>query len=209
MKKLILFAAALALGACAFPSTPSEGDLVAGTRQYRPELFASGARGQVIMSISDNVSSSGFFGKKYRDVAAFKNVQNGTAFYLDAKLGDKDFAAAMLPIGKYEITNLYMEYIYTTTQRNGNTTIITTNIETHSHFEGKNKITFDVKPGEVAYLGNIELVKGENAVDNEGAKLADTFKITDDSAGIPDARKTEWEKEFGRPFIVRLPSVNK
>lgn len=209
MKRFLAIITLFGLAACAFPRTPDESDLLNGAKQFRPELFNSGARGQVIASISDNASSSGFFGKKYRDVVAFKNLQSGAVSYLATRIEDKDYDAAMLPIGKYQVVNLYMEYIYTTTQHTRNATITTTHVEKHEHFEGNKKITFDVKPGEVTYLGHIDLIKSDNAVDKEGAKIVNAFKISDKSADIPSSQKQTWEKEFGKPFVARMMSAAK
>jgi len=207
MRRLSFAIVAFVLAGCAFPSTPSETNLIAGAMQFQPELFDSGARGEIIVSLSDNVSKSGFFGKIYSNNFAFKNLQNGNVYYIKTNVKGDMFKTAMLPIGKYQATNLYLEYIYTRTYRQGNTTVTETIIERHEHFEGNNKITFDVKPGEVAYIGHIELVKGENRVDAEGAKIANHFKLSDKSSEIPEESRAEWEQKFGRPFVVRLASV--
>ncbi|MDR2268827.1 MAG: hypothetical protein LBD94_01430 [Rickettsiales bacterium] len=209
MKKLCLLVMTAGLAACAFPYTPRDGDLLNGAKQFQPELFESGARGQAIVFLSDNVSKGGFFGKKYRNVIAFKNLQSGAVFYLETKLDDKDFDTAMLPVGKYAVANLYMEYIYTTTYRQGNTTVVETHIEKHEHFEGNKKITFEIKPREVAYLGHIEILKGDNVADKEGATVANGFKITDKSADIPEDQKQKWKKKFGVDFVARPASVAK
>ena len=206
MKKLsMLFALCSLLSACTFPLTPGEGNLLNGSKQHRAELFESGARGQVIVSMTDNISSDGFFfGKKYEQKVSFKNLGSAEVFHLSTKLGSKEFDTAMLPIGDYEVTNLYLQYVYTTTHRQGNAMVTTTHIETIEHFENNNKVQFSVKPAEVAYLGNIELIKADNKVDAEGKRALNSFKITDESAKISDKQKSKWEKEFGKPLVVRL-----
>ncbi|MDR2686030.1 MAG: hypothetical protein LBB23_04665 [Rickettsiales bacterium] len=208
MKNFLIFVVVAMLAACSFPKTPGEGSLMNGTRQYRPELFNSGARGQVIIQLSDTASKGGIFGKKYKKYAAFKNVQTGEAHYLTtSKQGGLD--AAMLPIGKYQMTNLFLQFVTTRTYRQGNVQITETIIEKHEHFEGNSKITFDVKPGEITYIGNLELIKGDNKVDDEGAKISNTFKIADKSAEIEPDDREEFEKELGGKFIVRLMTSTK
>jgi len=208
MKKILFLL--FALSACAFPSTPGDVNLVGATKQYRAKLFESGARGQVVVQLADNVSTGGFFGKKYRNVMAFKNVQSGEVLFLQSRQDkQEEFDTAMLPIGKYEITNLYLEYVTVRTYQQGNMRVTETNVEKHEHFQRPYTITFDVKPGEVSYIGRIELVKGDNVVDPEGAKMTNTFKIIDKSAEIPDELRQKWETEFGRPLTVNLAVAKK
>lgn len=207
MKKILLLTLALALGACTFPSTPTETNLLNGAKQHRAELFESGARGEVILSMSDNVSDDGWFGKNYENKVAFKNIHTGEMYFLRTKLDDRDYDWAMLPIGEYEVTNLYLEYVYTTSERQGNMTVVTTHVETIAHFEGGKNIRFRIKPGEITYVGNFEMVKAENKVDAEGRHPTNSFKIEDRSAKIPERQKKIWEKEFGRDYVVRLATV--
>jgi hypothetical protein len=207
MNKLILGLSLLGLCACAFPSVPREGNLLNGSKEFRSALFESGARGEVIVSMSDNVSDDGWFGKNYENVVAFKNLQSGEVYNLKTKLGDSDYDWAMLPIGEYEVTNLYLQYIYTSSQQIGNTTHVTTHIETLEHFEGDKKIRFNVKPGIVSYIGNIEMVMPENKVNLDGRYASRMFKIEDRSAKISDKQKKKWETEFGQLYIVNLAAA--
>jgi hypothetical protein len=207
MKKLLFLLPATYLCACTFPITPGEGNLLAGTKQFQPELFNYGARGVVIASMTDNVSDDGFFGKEYDDVMAFKNIKTGEVYSLTTHIGDNEFDYAMLPIGEYQITNLYLQYVYTTTQQIGNTTQTTTHIETVEHFENDKIITFNVLPGTVSYIGNIELVQSDNTVSNDGRVSGNSFNITDKSAEISDAQKSEWMDEFGKNYIVKTATV--
>jgi hypothetical protein len=195
------------MGACAFPTSPSEGNLLNGSKQFRPELFDSGARGEVVVSMSDNISDDGWFGKNYENVVSFKNLQSGEVYYLTTRLDDKDYDWAMLPIGEYEVTNLYLQYVYTTSTRHGNTTTVTTHVETINHFEGNSKIRFNVRPGVVSYIGNFELVKSDNRVNVDGSHSVNSFKIQDLSAKIPDKQKKKWEQEFGKSYVVNLAAV--
>lgn len=204
MKKLMIIFVMLGLAACTFPHKPTEGSLLNGAKQYRPEMLESGARGVVIVSMTDNVSKDGFFGKNYENVVAFKNMQSGEIYHLKTKLDSRAYDTAMLPIGDYQVTNLYLQYVYTTTQQSGNTTITRTHVETVEHFEGNKKITFKVKPGAVTYIGNIELVKSENKVNADGTHPVNTFKIEDRSAKIPQKQKTKWENEFGQSYVVNI-----
>ncbi|MDR0726669.1 MAG: hypothetical protein LBF37_01245 [Rickettsiales bacterium] len=207
MKKIILGFCVLGLCACAFPNTPGEGNLLNGSKEFREPLFESGARGEVIISMSDNVSDDGWFGKNYENVVSFKNMQSGEVYSLKTKLGDKEYDWAMLPIGEYEVTNLYLQYTYTTSQQVGNTTHTTTHIETLEDFQGKSKIRFNVKPGVVSYIGNIELIMPENKIDLDGRYASRTFKIEDCGAKISDKQKKKWEKEFGQSYVVNLATV--
>jgi hypothetical protein len=207
MNKLVLGFAALGLCACTFPHTPGEGDLIGGTQEFRGELFESGARGEIILSMSNNVSDDGWFGRNYENMIAFKNLQSGEVFNMRTKLGGADYDWAMLPIGQYEVTNLYLQYVYTTSQQIGNTTQVTTHVETLENFENGKKIRFNVKPGVVSYIGNFDMIMPENKIDKEGRHLGRSFKIEDRSAKIPDSQKQKWKKEFGRSYVVDLAAV--
>lgn len=207
MNKLILGLAVLGLGACAVPSTPGEGNLLNGSKEFRSKLFESGARGEVIVSMSDNVSDDGWFGKNYDNIVAFKNLQSGEVYSLKTKLGDKEYDWAMLPIGEYQVTNLYLQYVYTTTQSYGNTTRVTTHIDTIDNFEGDSKIRFTVKPGVVSYIGNLEMIMPENKIERDGRYAGRSFKIEDRSAKITDKQKKKWDKEFGQSYVVNLATV--
>lgn len=207
MNKLILGLAVLGLGACTVPSTPGEGNLLNGSKEFRSKLFETGARGEVIVSMSDNVSDDGWFGKNYDNIVAFKNLQSGEVYSLKTKLGDKEYDWAMLPIGEYEVTNLYLQYVYTTTQSYGNTTRVTTHIDTIDNFEGDSKIRFTVKPGVVSYIGNLEMIMPENKIERDGRYAGRSFKIEDRSAKITDKQKKKWDKEFGQSYVVNLATV--
>lgn len=207
MNKLILGLAVLGLGACAVPSTPGEGNLLNGSKEFRSKLFESGARGEVIVSMSDNVSDDGWFGKNYDNIVAFKNLQSGEVYSLKTKLGDTEYDWAMLPIGEYEVTNLYLQYVYTTTQSYGNTTHVTTHVDTIDNFEGNSKIRFNVKPGVVSYIGNLEMIMPENKIERDGRYAGRSFKIEDRSAKITDKQKKKWDKEFGQSYVVNLATV--
>lgn len=88
MRKLFLIlSVCLTLVGCAFPQTPNESDLLRASRQFRPALFNSGARGVVITSLSDNVSDDGFFGANYNDIVAFKNIKTNEVFLYEYHLG--------------------------------------------------------------------------------------------------------------------------
>lgn len=205
MKKLFGIAGLMGLCACAFPSTPGEVNLLNGSKQFKSELFHSGARGEVIIQMSDNVSSDGFFGKDYENIIAFKNNQSGEVFYLEMDSGGYDWA--MLPVGQYQVTNLYLQYTYTTQQQMGNTTHVTTHVERIEHFEGNDKIVFNVKPGTVSYIGHFNLIKPENKVSNDGKIGTNTYTIKDDSAKIPEKMKSKWVSEFGQHYVVGLATV--
>lgn len=207
MNKLILGLAVLGLGACTVPSTPGEGNLLNGSKEFRSKLFETGARGEVIVSMSDNVSDDGWFGKNYDNIVAFKNLQSGEVYSLKTKLGDKEYDWAMLPIGEYQVTNLYLQYVYTTTQSYGNTTRVTTHIDTIDNFEGDSKIRFTVKPGVVSYIGNLEMIMPENKIERDGRYAGRSFKIEDRSAKITDKQKKKWDKEFGQSYVVNLATV--
>jgi hypothetical protein len=106
------------------------------------------------------------------------------------------------------VTNLYLQYSYTTCQQVGNTRQCTTHLETIENFEGNSKIRFNVKPGSVSYIGNIELIQPDNKVSTDGkAVLARTFKIEDRSAKIPVRQKEKWEREFGKDYVVNLATA--
>jgi hypothetical protein len=207
MKKLILCAGMLGLCACAFPNTPGEGNLLNGSKKFQADLFESGARGEVVVSMSDNVSDDGWFGKNYENVVAFKNLQSGEVYSMKTKMGGNDYDWAMLPVGEYQVTNLYLQYVYTTTQHVGNTTYVTTHVDTIENFEGNRKIHFNVKPGVVSYIGNLELIMPDNKIDRDGRYASRTFKIEDRSAKIPDQQKKKWDKEFGQNYVVNLATV--
>lgn len=207
MKKLILFVSLLAVSACAFPTSPRDGDLLNATHQFQPALFASGARGQVIVSMSDNVSDTGWFGRNYTNGMAFKNLRSGEVFFLSTIKGDREYDTAMLTVGEYEVTNLYLQYVYTTTSQIGNQTITTTHIETDDHYEGDNKIRFTVSPGRVTYIGHIDLIRSENTVASDGVRRPNTFKISDRSADIPARQQKKWRDTFGTDYVVELATV--
>jgi hypothetical protein len=207
MKKLVSGTMLLGLCACAFPGTPYEGNLLNGSKQFRRELFDSGARGEIILSMSDNVSNDGWFGKKYENIIAFKNLQTGEVYNLRTKSGDNEYDWAMLPIGGYQVTNLYLQYVYTTSDRVGNTTRVTTHVETLEHFEGDSKVRFNVKPGIVSYIGNFEMIMPENKVDPDGRYALRSFKIQDLGDKISDGQKKKWEREFGKGFVVDLATA--
>lgn len=208
MKKIILvLVGALCLSACAIPQTPNENGLITATKYFQPELFKTGARGEVIVSLSDNVSNDGFFSTNYTNIIAFKNTHSGEVFSLSTLLGDKTYDTAMLPIGDYEVINLYLQYVYVTTEQVGNTRVTTTHVVTDDHYEGQKKITFTVTPEEVSYLGHFDLIKAENEVRPDGSMPQNDFKLTDKSEEIPEKQKQEWKKQFGKDFIIRLARV--
>ncbi len=207
MSKVFVVICCFLMCGCTFPTTPQDGDLLNATHQFQPEMFNSGARGVVVVSLSDNVSKNGWFGRKYIDAMAFKNLQSGEAFFLSTQMGNKEYDTAMLTIGEYEVTNLYMQYIYTTTSQVGNQTITTTHIETDEHYENDDKIRFFVKPGQVSYIGNIKLVRSENEVRSDGKKVPNTFKIEDKSADIPVKQQKKWLKQFGTDYVVDIMHV--
>ena len=208
MRKLFLIlSVCLTVVGCAFPQTPNESDLLRASRQFRPTLFNSGARGVVITSLSDNVSDDGFFGVNYNDIVAFKNIKTNEVFYMSTILDGNKYDTAMLPIGVYEVTNLYLQYIYTTTEQYGNTQVVRTVVETDEHYEGNSKIRFTVRPQEVTYIGHFALTKTDNEVSADGHVKANSFSITDKSDEISDKQKMDWQKEFGQNFVVRLAKV--
>lgn len=208
MKNIFLILTSIYLTACAFPLTPGEGNLLNGTRQFRGELFNSGARGVAVVSMSDNVSKTGFFGRSYEQVMSFKNLNSGEPFYFKTEMGGDEYDWAMLPVGKYEITNLYLQYSYTTCQTIGNSQHCTTHVETIEDFQGNDKIRFTVRPGAVVYVGNIDLIVPDNTVNTDGKiSTGREYKITDQSAKIPQDIKDDWRKEFGRDYIVGLASA--
>ena len=206
MKKFILLVLFL-LSGCAFPSTPTSDGLIIATKQFRPELFASGARGEVIISMSDNVSDDGFFSTNYTNLIAFRNVQSGEVYSLNTLLGEKAYDTAMLSIGTYEVINLYLQYVYQTTEVYGSMQTTTTHIVTDEHYEGNSKITFTVKPEEVVYIGHIDFIKAENTVRPDGSVPVNKFKISDKSKDIPEEQRQKWQREFGKDFVVRLATV--
>ncbi len=207
MRKVGLLVLLLAVGACSFPSTPGEGNLLHGVRQFQAPLFEYGARGEVIVSMADNVSKTGFFGKNYENIMAFRNVQSGEEFYLKTKLGKQPYDTAMLTIGEYEVTNLYLQYTYVTTEHMGNTTVTTTHIVRDEHFEGDDKIRFVVKPGRVTYIGHIDLIKPENQVAADGRIPTNSYRISDKSDQIPDKQAQKWRREFGADYVVDMMTV--
>lgn len=197
----------LAVVGCAIPQTPNESDLLRGSRQFRQELFESGARGVVIASLSDNVSDDGFFGVNYNDIIAFKNIKTNEVFYMSTILDGNKYDTAMLPIGTYEVTNLYLQYIYTTTEHYGNTTVVRTVVETDEHYEGDSQIRFTVRPQEVTYIGHFALNKTDNEVAADGHVKANSFSITDKTDDISFSQRDEWQQLFGQDFVVRLAKV--
>ena len=205
MNKLFGIVGLMGLCACAFPSTPGEGNLLNGSKQFKSELFQSGARGEIVVQMSDNVSSDGFFGIDYDNMIAFKNTQSGEVFFL--KMDSCGYDWAMLPVGQYQVTNLYLQSSYTTQYQFGNTTHVQTHIERIEHFEGNDKIVFNVKPGTVSYIGHFNLIKPDNKVAKDGKINVNTYKITDDSAKIPEKMKSKWFKEFGQNYVVGLATV--
>lgn len=207
MKKIFSIIGCLLIGGCAIPTTPQDGDLLNATRQFKSKMFDSGARGVVIASLTDNVSKGGWFGRKYSDTMAFKNLQSGEVFFLSTNLAGKEYDTAMLTIGEYEVTNLYLQYVYTTTTQIGNQTITTTHIETDEHYENDDKIRFVVKPGQVSYIGNVKLLRRENEVRNDGKIRTNTFKIEDRSADIPHKQQKKWRKLFGTDYVVDIMKV--
>lgn len=206
MKKLIFLSFFFLMG-CVFPQTPSSDSLIVATKQFRPELFASGARGEVIVSMSDNVSDDGFFSTNYTNLIAFRNVQSGEVYSLNTLLGEKAYDTAMLSIGTYEVINLYLQYVYTTTEVYGSMQTTTTHVVTDEHYEGDKKIRFTVKPSEVVYIGHINFIKAENTVRPDGSIPVNTFQISDKSKNIPEEQRQKWQQEFGKDFVVRLATV--
>ncbi|MDR1071300.1 MAG: hypothetical protein LBL21_01500 [Rickettsiales bacterium] len=211
--KAIYFLVAAMLAACAFPRTPSDGDLLRATRNFQPELFASGARGEIIVKMHDDLTDdSGWFGRKYTNIFMYKNASSGETGYLEMHPKDEDdeYAAAMLPIGDYEVSDLKLRYVYTTTTQTGNMRTITTHVEEYSGFAGNDKLTFNVGAGKVLYIGDIELHKGDNSVSEDDRTInTNSYKISDKSAEIPADKKDAWEKEFGKPIVSGLISVRK
>lgn len=208
MKKVILVLVGIwCLSACAVPQTPNESGLITATKQFQPELFKTGARGEVIVSLSDNVSDDGFFSTNYTNIIAFKNIRSGEVFSLSTLLGDRAYDTAMLPVGDYEVINLYLQYVYVTTEQIGNTRITTTHIVTDEHYEGSKKITFTVASEEVTYIGHFDLIKAENEVRPDGSMPQNDFKLSDKSEEIPEKQKQEWKKQFGKDFVVRTAKV--
>ena len=128
-------------------------------------------------------------------------------FYMSTILDGNKYDTAMLPIGAYEVTNLYLQYIYTTTEQYGNTQVVRTVVETDEHYEGNSKIRFTVRPQEVTYIGHFALTKTDNEVSADGHVKANSFSITDKSDEISDKQKMDWQKEFGQNFVVRLAKV--
>jgi hypothetical protein len=213
MKNIIYLAAALVLGACAFPRTPDDGDLIRATRQFQPELFASGARGEIIVKMHDDqTDDAGWFGKKYTNVLYYRNTSSGEAGYLEMKpkSSSSDYAAAMLPIGDYEVSNLKLSYVWTESRRQGNMTITTTHLEEHDGFLGGDRLSFNVRAGMVLYIGDIALRMGDNTVSkNDRSINARGYEISDKSAEIPAGRKAEWESEFGKPMDIGMIQIQR
>lgn len=208
MRKLFLIlVVCLAAAGCACPQTPNESDLLRASRQFRPALFESGARGVVIASLSDNVSDDGFFGVNYNNIMAFRNIKTNEVFYMSTILDGNKYDTAMLPIGTYEVTNLYLQYIYTTTEQYGNTQVVRTVVETDEHYEGNSKIRFTVRPQEITYIGHFALNKTDNEVAADGHVKANSFSISDKSDEISFSQKNDWQKKFGQDFVVRLAQV--
>lgn len=195
------------IGGCTFPQTPTSGGLVTATKQFRPELFQSGARGEIIVFMADNISDDGFFSTNYTNVMAFKNMGSGEVFFVKTLLGENAFDTAMVPIGQYEVVNLFLQYVYTTTEQTGNTTITTTHVISDEHYENGKKIRFSVKPGEVTYIGHFDLIKPENAVNPDGTIPTKTFKISNKSNEISQKQQQEWLKQFGTDYVVRPATV--
>ncbi len=208
MKRMIsLLFCCLGLAACAFPMTPTENGLITATKQFQPALFETGARGEVVTSLADNVSDDGFFSTNYTNILAFRNVQSGEVFSVSTLLGKKKYDSAMLSIGTYEVVNLYLQYVYTTTETYGTTRVTTTHVVTDEHYEGDKKIRFTVRPGEVTYIGHFDLIKADNEVLPDGSVPVNSFKISDKSADISEEQKAKWFSEFGKDFVVRLATV--
>jgi hypothetical protein len=200
---------ALSLAACGFPRQPGEGNLLNMSLDHHKEIFEQGGRGQIIMSMTDNLSDDSFLlGIVYDNVMVFQNKQTGEQYFLKTKLGSKKYATAMLPLGEYEVSNLYMRYTYQTRQQMGNTVVVTTHVVTYDHFEQGKVISFDVKPGEVIYIGNFEMIKPEKgSIEKDGSLKMPGFKLTDKSGDIGQSQVAEWKTEFGKPFEVRLAKV--
>lgn len=210
MRRFLSLFLCLLVVACAIPATPEDGDLINATKQFRRELFEGGARGEVILSMSDNVSGGGFFSTKYDNVMRFRNIGSGEVFNMTTRRGKNVFDMAMLSVGTYEIENLSLEYTYTTTEQIGNQRIIRTHLVTDDNFQNDKKIRFTVKPGEVVYIGHFYLIKPENvAVGASSETQKNNFKIVDDSSTFTEVQKFLWEEKFGVPFVVRLAKVQK
>ncbi len=207
LKRFFVLLTLTLVGACACPLTPQDGDLLRATKQFQPELFNYGARGVVILSMSDNVSDDGWFGKNYTDTVKIKNKNTNDVFFLSTKKGKNDFDTAMLPVGRYTVDSLYLVYVYQTTEQYGNTTYVTTHVETDEGYENGKKISFDVRAGEVAYLGHFDLIKRKiSLTDNDDATVND-FELTDKSSAISAEQKSLWKKQFGKDFVARKASV--
>ncbi len=206
MKKIGLLILVLSVFACSMPRTPTDADLLSASTQFREELFESGARGQVILGMSDNISSTGFFSTNYEDVVEIKNIKTGEVYYMRTKLNRNAYDTIMLPVGDYLITNLYLEYTYTTSTQVGNQRIVEYHVKRLEHFEGKNKLTFSVKSKEVVYLGNIKLIKLDNKQDTKD-KFAGMYKLENNSTSVPEKQKKKWKKTFGKDYSVRLIGV--
>lgn len=195
------------VGACACPLTPEDGDLLRATKQFQPKLFNYGARGVAILSMSDNVSDDGWFGKNYTDTMKIKNKNTNDVFLLSTKKGKKEFDAAMLPVGRYTVDSIYLSYVYQTTEHYGNTTYVTTHVETDEGYENGRKISFDVRAGEVVYLGHFDLIKRKINVSADDEATVNDFKLTDKSSSIPAEQKSLWKKQFGKDFVARAATV--
>lgn len=205
MKKFLTIAMACALAGCVIPKTPDAVDLRDGARQFRPELFDTGSRGQVILSMSDNLSGDGFFDMSYTNIIEFENIQSNEKFSLrvDSE-GEPLYDTAMLPIGRYRVSDLMLQYITTSNSYVGNTRVTTTEVNQIKGFIDGRKVEFDVKPKEVVYIGHFYLIKGENKVTKDGAQMLNRLAISDNSKDIPAGKKAEWKDEFGKSFNVRI-----
>ena len=203
MKKIVFLVLALSLSACSIPRTPTDVDLLSASTQFREKLFETGARGQIILGMSDNISSTGFFSTNYEDVAEIKNIKTGEVYTLRTKLKRNAYDSIMLPVGDYVITNLYLEYTYTTSTQVGNQRIVEYHVKRLEHFEGKNKLSFSVKSKEVTYLGDIKLIKFDNKSDSKD-KFAGAYKLENNSDNIPAKQKKKWKNTFGKDYSVRL-----
>lgn len=203
MRKISLLILSLSLFACSIPRIPTDADLLSASTQFREELFESGARGQVILGMSDNLSSTGFFSTNYEDIAEIKNIKTGEIYYMRTKLKRNAYDSIMLPVGNYEITNLYLEYTYKTSTQVGNQRIVELHIKRLEHFEGQDKLSFSVKSNEVSYLGDIKLIKLDNKNDAKD-KFVGTYKLENNSANVPEKQKKKWKNTFGKDYSVRL-----
>lgn len=206
MKNVAILIVGLGLWGCAIPKTPSDVDLHDGARHFRSELFDTGSRGQIILSASDNISKDGFFGINYTNIIEVENLQTAEKFTLlvDADSKKTLYDTAMLPIGKYRVTDAMLQNISETRSYVGNTTVTSTEVTQFKNFFGNRKIEFDVRPKEVIYLGHFDFVKGDPRVSKDGAKMLNKLNISDKSKEIPNEQKQKWKAEFGKSFEIRL-----